>query len=217
MGRLKQIVKWIVLWLLSVKFARPVLARLARRKLRRFPRPYKLHLGCGSVRFDGWINVDLDWRDDAVDLAWDLTAALPLEDASCQMIYCEHVLEHFPIEQGVSFLRDCHRVLQDGAVLRVAMPSLDVILEKAVASDWRNQDWLSWPEYQFIRTRAEMLNVCFHWWGHQWLYDREELHRRLQEAGFSRIEDVAWGESSTPELENRETRKDSLLICEARK
>jgi predicted SAM-dependent methyltransferase len=52
-------------------------------------------------------------------------------------------------------------------------------------------------------------------WGHQWLYDREELHRRLREAGFSIVTDKEWGASDEPALQNRETRPDSLLICEA--
>ena len=216
-GGMRQLIKRLYLWSLSAEIARPVWRSMARRKLRRFRPPYKLHLGCGSVRFDNWINVDLSWRNQAVDIPWDLTTKLPLEDGCCEMMYCEHVLEHFAVEQGVNFLGDCRRVLQSGGVLRLAMPSLDAILEKAVRPDWRDQDWLTWPEYQFIQTRAEMLNICFSSWGHKWLYDREELHRRLREAGFTSWEDVAWGTSRIPELMNRETRKDSLLICEARK
>ena len=53
------------------------------------------------------------------------------------------------------------------------------------------------------------------WWEHRWLYDREELHRRHREAGFHRISDVAWGESTYAQLVGRESRKDSRLICEA--
>lgn len=215
--KLKGAVKQGYFRLLAAGWARPAFRWLARRKLRRFARPYKLHLGCGSVRFEGWINVDLDWRNPAVDLTWDLSTGLPLDDGSCRLIYCEHVLEHFPVEQGVGLLRECRRALADGGVLRIAMPSLDAILAKAAGQNWREQDWLAWPEYQFIQTRAEMLNVCFYWWGHRWLYDREELHRRLGEAEFTSIEDVGWGASKFPEFQNRETRKDSLLICEARK
>ena len=39
----------------------------------------------------------------------------------------------------------------------------------------------------------------------QWLYDFEELERRMREAGFTQIESVAWGESKYPELRARET------------
>jgi predicted SAM-dependent methyltransferase len=200
---------------LSSFYTNPEYHQKVIRKLSQFTRPYKLHLGCGKVKFDGWINIDLEEKLDTVDIVWNVSDGLPFEDGSCQMIYHEHMLEHLPVEKGVFLLRECHRVLQVGGVLRVAMPSLDVLLEKANSENWRDQDWLTWPEYQFIQTRAEMLNISFRWWGHQWLYDREELHRRLHEAGFRQVRDVEWSYSDVPELKKRETRKDSLLICEA--
>jgi predicted SAM-dependent methyltransferase len=62
-----------------------------------------------------------------------------------------------------------------------------------------------------------MVNIFFRWWGHQWIYDTEEFHRRLEEAGFSRFRNMPWGQSNIPEFVGLETRKDSLLICEADK
>ena len=182
-----------------------------------FSHPYKLHLGCGKVRLSKWINIDLDESSGGADIVWDLTRGIPLDDASCQLIYCEHLLEHFTVEEGLALLRECRRVLEAEGILRVAVPSLDVIIEKCASGNWKDQEWLSWPEYGCIQTRAEMLNMAFRAWGHKWLYDREELHRRLLEAGFTRVKDVEWGGSEEVELRNRETRRDSLLICEAQK
>jgi predicted SAM-dependent methyltransferase len=187
---------------------------VARRTLAQQPQPYKLNLGCGRVRLDTWVNIDSDpWV--APDIVWDLAWGLPAGEASCRLIYCEHLLEHLAVEDGLFLLKECRRALQAGGILRIAMPSLDVLIDKSSGGDWRNQDWLTWPEYRFIQTRAEMLNIAFRWWGHQWLYDREELRRRLREAGFSEIRDAAWGVSEDGELCRRESRKDSLLICEA--
>jgi predicted SAM-dependent methyltransferase len=178
----------------------------------------KLHIGCGTVKMDGWINIDANIRPGVTDLQLDITKGLPYEDNSCSLIYHEHVLEHLPVEAAVNFLQECYRVLQTGGTMRIAMPSLEFVIEKYSSEDWRSgQDWLTWPEYQFIQTRAEMLNIALRWWGHQYLYDREELHRRLREAGFEKIKDVEWGISDLSELLNRETRKDSLLICEVQK
>ncbi len=189
--------------------------RTARAIASRFTAPYKLNLGCGRVRFDGWINIDSDPAVSTPDLVCDLTLGLPFEDESCRFVYCEHFLEHLSAEQGVAYLRECRRVLRPAGILRIAMPSLDVILEKSCGPNWRDQEWLAWEHYQFIQTRAEMLNIVFRWWGHQWLYDREELHRRLREAGFARIRDAERNQSDEPELCGRETRQDSLLVCEA--
>jgi predicted SAM-dependent methyltransferase len=185
------------------------------RRLASYHPPYKLHLGCGSIHLDRWINVDWDHSLQSVDIVWDLAYGIPVPDASCRIIYCEHFLEHLPVEQGVAFLRECRRVLGQAGVLRVAMPSLDVLLSRCHDGSWRDQDWLNWPEYRFVKTQAEMLNIAFRWWGHQWLYDREELHRRLREAAFNQVRNVEWGESEIPELRNIESRRDSLLICEA--
>lgn len=179
--------------------------------------PYKLHIGCGRVRFDGWVNIDSDPAISLPDVVWDLSRGIPAPDGSCELIYSEHLLEHLEVEEGLDLLRECRRVLRPGGIMRLSMPSLDALLEKCCSGDWRDQDWLTWPDHQFIKTRAEMINIFFRWWGHQWIYDAEELHRRLGEAGFTRFRDVAWGESDVAELRGRETRKDSLLICEAEK
>jgi predicted SAM-dependent methyltransferase len=193
--------------------------RLARaqRTLRRFDPPYKINAGCGGSRFAGWVNIDNNkaWKN--VDIYWDLSQGLPAADASCSLIYSEHVLEHLSLQQGLNLLRDCHRALLPGGILRTAMPSLDDMIEKSAGGRWRDQVWLHEPQWQFIDSRAEMFNIMFRWWGHQWIYDRNELHRRLHEAGFEKLRDVAWGESEVECLRGRETRPSSLLICEAEK
>ncbi len=187
----------------------------AERRLARFTPPYKLNAGCGTVYFEGWVNIDFDPAAPRLDLCWDLAEGVPLPDASCEVIYSEHMLEHLSVEQGLQFLRECRRTLRPGGVVRIAMPSLDDMIEKSAAGRWREQAWLDEPQWRFIASRAEMFNIMFRWWGHQWIYDREELHRRLREAGFEVIRDVAWGESEVACLRQRETRNNSLLICEA--
>jgi predicted SAM-dependent methyltransferase len=188
----------------------------AKRALKKYDLPFRLHLGCGKVHFDGWLNIDLD-DGDAVDIKLDMTWPLPFEDDSCEYIFTEHMLEHLSVEQGLLFLKECRRVLKKGGVLRVAMPSLDRLVQSSHDGSWRDADWLSWPEYRHVRTRAEMLNMAFREWGHRWLYDREELYRRLGEAGYQTVSDCAWGVSKHADLCGLETRKDSLLIAEAEK
>jgi len=189
---------------------------VAKQALSGFVRPYCLHLGCGKVHLDGWVNVDLD-DGKAVDITLDVTWPLPMEDGSCEFIYSEHMLEHLTAEQGVAFLKECYRLLAAGGTLRIAMPSLDLLIQRCHEGSWRDADWLIWPEYKHVSSRAEMLNMAFREWGHQWLYDREELYRRLREAGFEKIADSEWGVSTHAKLCGRETRKDSMLIAEAGK
>jgi len=181
-------------------------------RLRRLPRHgLKLHLGCGTVRLEGWVNVDIETSQ--ADLTLDITRGLPLTAGSARLIYHEHVMEHITVDEGKACLADWHRLLEPGGVLRIATPDLAYVVER-YGGDWRNQAWLKLPEYAFIQTRAEMLNTSMRWWGHQYLYDEEELGRRMREAGFAEVRRCRLGESTMPELARLETREDSQLILE---
>jgi predicted SAM-dependent methyltransferase len=181
------------------------------RSRRAFPqRDLKLHLGCGTVLLNGWINIDLE---SAADLTLDLRKGLPFADGSARLVYHEHLMEHLTVDEGAQCLRDCFRVLAPGGVLRIATPDLEYIVERYQGS-WRDQAWLGLPEYAFIQTRAEMMNVSFRWWGHQYLYDGEELERRMREAEFQTVRRCALRQSTVPELAGLETRDDSKLILE---
>jgi len=182
-------------------------------KVRRLPRRgLRLHLGCGTVRLQGWVNVDLETSQ--ADLHLDITRGLPFPDGSARLIYHEHVMEHIGVDEGARCLRDWLRLLEPGGVLRIATPDLGYVVERYLAGDWRDQAWLRLPEYEFIRTPAEMLNTSMRWWGHQYLYDEAELRRRMTEAGFTTIRRCALGESGMPELARLEPREDSKLILE---
>jgi predicted SAM-dependent methyltransferase len=187
---------------------------LARLRAGRFPRRVlQLHLGCGTVRLDGWINIDLVA---AADLRLDVRERLPFGDGSARLIYHEHLMEHLTLDEGRRCLHDWFRLLQPGGSLRIATPDLQYLVERYQGA-WRDQAWLALPEYAFIQTRAEMMNVAFRWWDHRYLYDGEELERRLREAGFGTVRRCTLGESAVPGLARLETRPDSQLIVEGTK
>jgi predicted SAM-dependent methyltransferase len=179
--------------------------------------PLRLNIGCGQKPFPGWVNLDFDPRyANGADLFWDVAHGLPFPADSCQFIYNEHVLEHIPVKEGVTFLAECLRVLQPGGVLRIGMPCLADVVRQYQENDWRGP-WMAEVGCEEIQTRAECINIGFRAWGHQWLYDAEELERRMREAGFVQIESMKWGESNHEALRSRETRPETLLIMEATK
>ncbi len=182
--------------------------------LRRFSKPYKLHIACGGVRLRGWINVDRDPPSKIVDISWDVRQPLPIEDESCAFIFNEHFLEHLTVQEGLAFLRECRRMLMPGGVLRVGMPDLTECIRQYYENDWR-QPWMKKYGFEWIATRAEMINIAFREWEHKWLYDHEELHRRLREAGFETIRDCERLQSSVRQLRGLESREETPLICEA--
>ena len=162
----------------------------------------RLHVGCGTVHLEGWINADLDPR---AELVVDIRRRLPFRSDRFERIYSEHVVEHLYPEDGASFMREAYRTLKPGGVIRTAMPDLDSIVA-GYEEGWEEFDWIGWPGFEFIETRAEMINISFRWWGHKWLYNAEELERGLRSAGFSQIRLCNWGESEHADLRGLETR-----------
>jgi predicted SAM-dependent methyltransferase len=184
---------------------------LARNRLFSFKRLRCLHVGCGKNHFDGWINADIDARSDLIIF---LQKKLPFKDNFLKRIYMEHVLEHVSYQTGIFFLKEARRTLKPGGVIRIALPDLDDLID-GYCKDWRRFDWVNWPEFSFIKTKAEMINIAFRWWGHKHLYNREELIRALIESGFSSFNFEMNGKSRYPDLQGLETRIDSKLIVEA--
>jgi hypothetical protein len=52
--------------------------------------------------------------------------------------------------------------------------------------------------------RAQLFNDSMRLWGHRYIYDGNDLSRRLREAGFADITRFEPGESDTPALRNLE-------------
>ena len=178
----------------------------------------KLHLGCGTVYKDGWINIDnnSDNNIQKLDLKYDLSKGIPFKDSSVDYIYNEHFLEHLTVKEGKVFLKECKRVLKKDGVLRIAMPDLETTVNEYFNPNWKEDNAERFKKFGLthIKTRAERINIAFRSWGHKWLYDREELERRLKEAGFVNIKFCNLRESDYPELRNLETRDESILIAE---
>lgn len=180
----------------------------------------KLHIGCGNVYKEGWINIDNNEYHNIkkLDLEFDLVNPLPFPDNSVDYIFNEHFLEHLTVEDGKKAIVEFMRVLKPRGVLRIAMPDL----KSSVAHYTKSKEqWLADTKelYEkhhltYIKTQAEMLNIAFREWGHKWLYDKEELARRIEEAGFKNYVFCSLRESSHDELNNLETRNESVLIAE---
>ncbi|HZQ08194.1 MAG TPA: methyltransferase domain-containing protein [Anaerolineae bacterium] len=116
------------------------------------PRGILLHVGCGPVIPDGWVNVDASWNlraahvpglrrvlkslgwisDEAAAHEWsnkirfcDVSRGLPFADGSVAVIYASHVLEHIRLSGARTFMREAHRVLATEGILRLVVPDLE--------------------------------------------------------------------------------------------
>ena len=86
----------------------------------------KLNIGCGNRLCSDWVNVDFVAYSKEV-IKHDLLTPFPFDHASFDFVYSSHVLEHFTPANAARLLKECHRVMKNGAVLRIVVPDLEVL------------------------------------------------------------------------------------------
>ena len=171
----------------------------------------RLHVGCGTTRLNGWINVDR-FTSPAVDYIIDIRYGLPFREL--ELIYAEHFLEHLSVEEAVRFLRECRRVLAPEGILRLTTPNLDWV--------WATHYGTGRSAGAAVRDCFQ-LNKAFYAWGHRFLYNWDTLVALLGHAGFAAVDPAAYGESRHPALRGLERHERSadepalphILIAEA--
>jgi predicted SAM-dependent methyltransferase len=182
----------------------------------------KLHVGCGTLYKESWINIDnnSDNNIEKLDINHDLSTGLPFDDLTVDYIYNEHFIEHLSREDGLKFMDECQRVLKIGGVLRISCPDLDKIIDGYINNNWREQDWVKTYHYEWIESKCQMLNLNLNEtpWGHKYVYNKEELISQLVKAGFNKedIEEESFSHSLIADLKNIDTRADGMFF-EAKK
>ena len=63
----------------------------------------KLHLGCGNLYLDDYINVDI--YSEIADLKVDITDLSVINNNKVSEIYMSHVLEHFKRSEVLNFFK----------------------------------------------------------------------------------------------------------------
>ena len=125
---------------------------------------YCLNLGCGGRFHPQWTNIDFVSKDKRV-ISHDLNQGIPFAEGLFDVVYCSHLLEHFPKDKAGGFLKECYRVLKPGGILRVVVPDLEQIardyikaLERALSGsqEWAdNYEWILLEMYdQAVRNKS---------------------------------------------------------------
>lgn len=168
----------------------------------------RINVGCGMTPTPGWRNVDnslslrlarfpvlagilralgivnreqksyIDFCTRAGIAFADATRRLPLVDASADVVYSSHMLEHLTRDQAARFLAEARRVLAPGGILRLAHAYIesgdadrfagDTLLAEATSETWRD------------RLRAVLTGPRHH----LWMYDGVSLSKLVAAAGF---------------------------------
>lgn len=175
------------------------------------PGPYRINIGAGPHRVPGWITVDMEKGADIVaDVRW----RIPLPDASVEMIFSEHTIEHIRFSEVSGFLTECHRLLAPGAPIRISVPDASLYLRGYVEGDLGELSALHpWGD-----TPMTTVNWLFHGYGHRFGWDEDTLRRALSDAGFVDVAKRSFRHSAYPGLDiDRPERHSESLYMEARR
>jgi len=88
----------------------------------------KLHIGCGNRYIPGFVHIDVR-KLPHVDYVTSADKLAMFGDNSVDLIYCCHILEHFPRQQTEQVLKEWYRVLRVGGILRLAVPDFEKLVE----------------------------------------------------------------------------------------
>ncbi len=147
--------------------------------------PLFLNLGSGPRGIDDahWMNVD-GFRDQNVHYLVDFGRPLPFPNASFDGIFCEHVMEHFSVEDGERLAREVYRILRRGGCFRVIVPDAELLLRR----------YFDAPGEMVARRNAgdatpmEIVNLYFRQrYEHQFLYDWSTMEKILLRAEFGAV------------------------------
>jgi ADP-heptose:LPS heptosyltransferase/SAM-dependent methyltransferase len=153
----------------------------------------KLNFGCGGNNLRGWKNFDAE-----VDIT---QLPLPFADNSASHIFAEHVVEHVGYYQAVAFFKDCFRVLAPGGAIRIAVPSVEQVWQRATADYMRFVESNKWAPNADLR--GAMHAILFGH-GHQTAWTEGLLSATLYYCGFKHVNPQPVGVSPDPALEGVE-------------
>ena len=158
-----------------------------------------VNIGCGPNPLSGWINLDMA-RGDGIDIVWDLRDGLPFLAESCTAVFGEHVIEHMSKEDARQLLRECHRVLQPGGLIRLSTPDAARYLHSYSGDG----EFLRHPSFSMpMETPMDRINQVMREFGqHLWIYDAKSLMLLLRQTGFASAVEQKFRESLRPRLQN---------------
>lgn len=156
------------------------------------------------------------------DIRWaDATRHIPLGDKSAEVVYSSHMVEHLDRDEVAQFLREAHRVLAPGGVIRVVVPDLKMRVHQYVvdgdADKLMERIRLSPRSRRTFTDRIRYLATGDR--QHMWMYDGPSLVRVLSAAGFRDAVVLQAGETTirSPGALDLCERADESVYVEARK
>ena len=129
----------------------------------------RVHLGCGKVYKDGWVNCDMV-KDVKADKYFDLEVfPWPLPDDYADEILLDQVMEH--LSNTLRAMEEMHRILKPGGIVRINVPYAKsdcayqdpthrkFFTEKTMDYFLEDSPWNFYSRCRFKKLRAELTTI----------------------------------------------------------
>ena len=196
----------------------------------------KLHMGCFNRVLSGWHNTDITphiWiaripfapyicrrigviteerfrehrKGSFREVHYlDITRRFPYPDNVFEAAFCSHVLEHIPRQAVSHFFREVFRVLRQGAIFRVVVPSLEMAISAYSAE---NPD--PCLDMIFENNHSSAKNI------HKWMYTKQSLSKVFRAAGFTAVTPCSYRVGRMPDVEAADNRPENSIYVEGEK
>jgi predicted SAM-dependent methyltransferase len=157
-----------------------------------------LNLGCGERFHPDWINLDLAAGRSNV-ISHDLVKGIPFAAESVDVVYHSAVFEHIRRRHAANFLREIHRVLKPGGIVRVGVPDLEKLcrtylekLEAALAGDKAASNDYDWIVIEMLdqMVRENSGGIMLKYLCRQPLPNEQFVYERIGNEGRRLIEQI---------------------------
>ena len=125
----------------------------------------------------------------------DIINSLPINDNSCDGVYCSHVLEHLSLDDFRIALKNTYRMMKTGAIFRCVVPDLEwaakKYLEELDNGDKKASIGFINNTLLGIKQRPRgikgLMKSFFGNSHHLWMWDNKSLSLELEKVGFKEI------------------------------
>lgn len=141
----------------------------------------KLHLGCGTKKLDGWVNID-SVRACQPDLVHDISRPLPYDDQTVDELLAEDLLEHFDKYMRYVVFSDWARVLRLGGEITLQVPNFPKILRRYFKFGYDN-----FVDFIFGENLWRSEIYIGHFGNHKWGYSKKTLQEFVRLFGIDPV------------------------------
>lgn len=179
--------------------------------------------GCGSSAPKEWINFDISptlliekvpilgtiikLRQKNIFpsnvLFGNIVKGLPIEEETCDAVFCSHVLEHLSLQDFKIAIKNTYIILKSGGIFRFIVPDLEAAARVYLKSLDNGESFASikFMENTFLgieKRQRGFKGLLRYFWGnshHLWMWDTKSLFMELENAGFTQIQKCKFNDS----------------------